>query len=388
MGSVQYAWPLALGAMFLGGNASAQNPDLRSLLADVKAVGKEGAGHAQAMQAWKKLVGLGPEAAPGVLAGLDDASPLAANWIRSAYETIVDRAVAAGKAPSTADLEAFLKDTRHAGIARRLAYETLTRLDPKSVDRLLPTFLEDPGIELRRDAVDLLLKAAQKDWDAKNLDAAKTTYSKALSHARERDQVTLIAERLKKTGVDVDLVKQFGFVTQWAIIGPFENSKGVGFEAVYGPENGVDLKGDLPGKDGKKVTWSGANTDHAMGIVDLNKAVAPLKGAVEYAYALVDSPTDQPVEIRCGSNNAVRIRLNGKEIYFREEYHHGMQMDQHVGKGVLKAGRNEILIKVCQNEQTDSWAQLWSFQLRICDHLGGPVPFTTSTPKLTSEGKR
>ena len=67
----------------------------------------------------------------------------------------------------------------------------------------------------------------------------------------------------------------------------------------------------------------------------------------------MSSETERPIEIRAASNNAVRIWLNGKEIYFREEYHHGMEIDQHIGKGILKAGRNEILIKVCQNEQTD-----------------------------------
>ena len=77
-----------------------------------------------------------------------------------------------------------------------------------------------------------------------------------------------------------------------------------------------------------------------------------------------------------GMRQAGDIYLNGKDIYFREEYHHGMQMDQHVGRGQLRAGRNEILIKVCQNEQEDSWAQQWSFQLRICDGLGGVVPVT------------
>jgi hypothetical protein len=51
-----------------------------------------------------------------------------------------------------------------------------------------------------------------------------------------------------------------------------------------------------------------------------------------------------------------------------------MRMDQHVGQGTLKAGRNEILVKVCQNEQKEDWAQLWSFQLRVCDNLGGAVP--------------
>ena len=56
-------------------------------------------------------------------------------------------------------------------------------------------------------------------------------------------------------------------------------------------------------------------------------------------------------------------------------------MDQHVGRGVLKAGRNAILVKLCQNEQTEAWAQEWSFQLRVCDAIGGAVPVTMVTKR-------
>src|SRR5262249_43820163 len=52
----------------------------------------------------------------------------------------------------------------------------------------------------------------------------------------------------------------------------------------------------------------------------------------------------------------------------------GVRMDQYVGVGTLKKGRNRILVKVCQDEQTASFAQTWGFQLRVCDSLGGAVP--------------
>ena len=45
----------------------------------------------------------------------------------------------------------------------------------------------------------------------------------------------------------------------------------------------------------------------------------------------------------------------------------------------LRKGRNEVLLKVCQNEQKDDWAQTWSFQARLCDALGGAVPFAIVT---------
>ena len=39
----------------------------------------------------------------------------------------------------------------------------------------------------------------------------------------------------------------------------------------------------------------------------------------------------------------------------------------------LEPGRNRILVKVCQNEQTEDWTVEWEFQLRVTDSLGTPV---------------
>jgi len=38
-----------------------------------------------------------------------------------------------------------------------------------------------------------------------------------------------------------------------------------------------------------------------------------------------------------------------------------------------KPGRNTILVKVCQNEQTEDWTKEWEFQLRVTDDLGTPI---------------
>ena len=99
---------------------------------------------------------------------------------------------------------------------------------------------------------------------------------------------------------------------------------------------------------------------------------------------VVADPDSNGGETCRASNNAVKIFLNGREIFFREEYHHGTRMDQHVGKGKLKAGRNGILIKVCQDNQTPDWAQTWGFQLRVCDALGGAVPMKLAAAKSSA----
>ena len=94
------------------------------------------------------------------------------------------------------------------------------------------------------------------------------------------------------------------------------------------------------------------------------------------------------MELRAGTNNAIKIFLNGKLIVSRDEYHHGVRMDQYVGVGLLKKGRNRILIKVCQDEQTASFAQSWGFQLRVCDSLGGPVPMRVVDARKQWEPQR
>lgn len=365
----------ALAAALGLGTVAARTEDVGALVATIKRIGKEGAGNAAAAKASQTLVQEGPAILPQLLGAMDDASPVATNWLRGTIEASADEALRRGQKLPAASLEEFVRDTRHAGSARRLAYELLVRIDPATPGRLLPGMLDDPGQELRRDAVAVLLKEAEPLFE-KNDPKALVAYQKALAHARDRDQVNVIAERLQKLGHEVDLTKHYGFLTRWHVIGPFDNHDGGGFARAYPPEKGVDLKASYPGKDQKPVQWQEHVTTQKLGIVDFNKVLGPMKGTVAYAYTVVSSPTERPVELRAGTNNAVRIYLNGQEVYFREEYHHGMQMDQHVGHGTLRAGRNEILIKVCQNEQTENWAELWSFQLRVTDALGGRVVFS------------
>jgi hypothetical protein len=356
--------------------------DVGQYIAWIKAVGTKGTGNTEAAHAWNELVRLGPNVLVDLLTALNDADPLAANWLRNAFDAIAERALADGQPLPADKLEAFVKHTRNAGKPRRLAFEWLTRVDAGARERLLPAMLTDPGSELRREAVERSHQRALELLEKGEKEKATTRLRELFKVARERDQVDRIAKDLKKLGVAVDVTAHYGFITRWMLIGPFDNSKMAGFAKTYDPEREIKLDAGCHGKAGKDVRWIAHHTADPNGLVDLNKAIGKNMGAVAYAFAVVHVPREVPVQIRAASNNAVKIFLNGKEIYFREEYHHGIQMDQHVGKGVLKPGRNEVMIKVCQNEQTDTWAQTWSFQLRICDDLGGAVPFTVQAKDL------
>lgn len=358
------------------------------LLARIKAVKAEGQGNADAARAWRQLVELGPSALVPTLTALDDADPVAANWLRTAVDAIAEREMKAGRRLPVEALETYVKETKHAPAGRRLAYEWLTRVDPMTPSRLLPGMLNDPSVELRRDAVAVVLTEAQKLLDKGDKEAARATYQKALGGARDRDQVDLIARQLKKLGVEVDLAAHFGFVRTWHVVGPFDSTGGKGYKEIYDPERKADLAATFKGKGGAALAWKEHTTTDPYGVVDLNKAIGKHMGAAGYALAVVESPAERPVELRATSNNAVKIYLNGHLLYAKEEYHHGMYLDQHVGRGTLRAGRNEILIKVCQNEQKDDWAQSWQFQLRVCDSVGGAVPLVPMDKGQAREEKK
>jgi hypothetical protein len=355
-------------------------PAADALLERLRSVGREGAGNAEAARAWKEVSARGPEALPEVLAGMDGAGPIASNWLRTAADAIAERSVAAGKPLPAARLEKFLEDTDHAPAARRIAYEWLVRVDDSTPRRLLPGLLHDPSPELRRDAVAAAIEQAKAVDPATRKAEAVAAWRKALGGACDRDQVDEITKQLKALGEKVDLAAHFGFVRRWHLAVPFDNPRGGSFDVVYPPEKGVDLSAVYKGKNGAEVRWKEYATSDPYGQVDLNKAIGKEKGAIAYAFALIDSPAARPVEVRVGAINAIKVFLNGKEIFARNESHHGMTFDQYVGKGTLKAGRNELLLKVCQNEQTEDWAQSWAFQARLCDATGVAVPWTEVKP--------
>jgi hypothetical protein len=369
-------------ALLLIASGAGHGETTEEALATLKAVGRQGVGNEAASRVWRDVVREGPSALPTILQAMDDADERAANWLRTAVDAIAERTLDGGKTLPVEAMEQFVRQTQHNGAARRLAYEWLCRVDAKTPERLLPGMLQDPSPELRRDAVAAVLKQAQASLDKDDQDGARAAYRRALTGACDKDQVDLIAKQLDKLGEKVDLAAHFGFVRSWLFVAPFDNHKGAGFNVAYAPEKSVDPKAVYKGKKGVEVSWTAFTTASPYGAVDLNKTLGKQQGVVAYAYAVIQSPTEQRVQVRAGSLNAIKIFLNGKEIFHREEYHHGIEMDQYIANGTLKAGRNELLLKVCQNEQTEEWAQDWGFQVRLCDAVGTAVPFTVAQIKI------
>ena len=303
------------------------------------------------------------------MASFREANPLAANYLRAAAEAITDRTLNSGNKLPVESLEKLIRDAEQDPRARRLAFELLSRVDPAAPERIIPEMLLDPNPEFRRDAVARLIASGEKQLQAKNEDAAKTDFKKGLSGATDDDQVKTLAKHLKALKEEIDLKRHFGFLTDWQVIGPFDNVGLKGFDEKYPPEEMLDLTAKYPGQKGD-VSWEKFATDQEFGIFNVAKQVAPHKGAAMYCTTEFHSPAARVIELRLGTPNAWKIWLNGELLFGRDEYHRGMAIDQYRVRGELKPGANTILLKLCQNEQTDDWAQRYEFQLRVADLSG------------------
>lgn len=341
-------------------------------IAVIQKVQGEGEGNVEAGKAWAKLVEADANALVRVLEAMDGSNPLAANWLRGAVETIASRTIEKGGKLPIAELGEYLLDRSHNPRARRLAFDLIARVSKETAEKLVPGMLNDPSVELRRDAVQRLIDQGGALVKAEKKAEASILLRQALQAARDVKQVETIAKQLRGLDRPVDLPRHFGFLMNWKAIGPFDNTDRKGFAAAFPPEKGVDLKGTFEGKD-EKVSWSDFGTKDEYGMVDVNQKYGELKGATAYLYTEFVSESDQPVELRLGCKNAWKIWLNGKFLFGRDEYHRGMRIDQYHVQGQMKKGHNTILIKLCQDEQTERWTKEWQVQIRVCDSTGTAI---------------
>lgn len=361
---------LCLAAMMA---ASGRGAELGGALDELRAVGPHAEGHLAATKAWAGVARHGASDLPTILAALDGANPLAANWIRTAVDAIAERELVAGGRLPTAELEAFIHHQAHAPQGRRLAYEWLVRVDPAAEGRLIPGMLDDPSLELRRDAVARLAAEAERQQQAGQKSEAEATYRRAMTAARDVDQIRKLAEQLRQLGQPVDIALHMGFLLNWQLTGPFDNTDEKGYDTVYPPEREIRLDASYPGKH-KPVKWFAHQTKDEWGLVDFNKLLGEEKLVIAYAATEFFSSTARRVQFRTTSLDAVKLWLNGRLIDEHRVYHGGSSLDQYVREAELRPGRNVILLKVCQNAIMQEWARKWEFQLRVCDERGTAIP--------------
>jgi hypothetical protein len=354
---------------------AARADEVGDQLAAIARTGPQAIGSRDARAAADALAKEGPEILPRLLAAMDTDNPVAGNWYRAVFESIVEREMAANPARLPLDpLRAVVTDRGRRGKVRRLALELCEKLEPGYRETTVRELLDDP--EFREDAVEMALAAGQRALGGGDSETARYEFERAFDHARASNQVTSAAAQLAKLGQSVNPARHLGLVVDWWLVGPFDAPRFTGFARAFEPEMRVDLAAEYTGAGGEAIRWRRHHSDDPLGLVNLAQALGPAKEAVGYAYAELESPEDRSVQLRTGADDNLTVWLNGQKVFSREQWLNGSRFDRFVTSVKLARGTNRVLVKICQGPQhkDPQVPNNWTFQLRFCDDGGAGIP--------------
>ncbi|MCG9130844.1 hypothetical protein J5I95_04090 [Candidatus Poribacteria bacterium] len=160
-------------------------------------------------------------------------------------------------------------------------------------------------------------------------------------------------------------IQKTGFITEdkWLILGPFDNTGGIGYNTAYIPENATQIERTKKYESiVEQIHWQKSEDDTLNGYISLGDDV---DWGVAYAFATVISPDEREGQIRFDSDDQGKVWLNGIQI-FKHTKAFSAEIDKYIIPVILKPGKNNILVKVCEEQQG------WGFYLRITDTDGKP----------------
>ena len=271
-------------------NTAAAQDSIADAIAAIRAVEINGKNHEGAAKAMKVLNAAAPDKIPAILDGMGGANQLALNWFKGAVESILRNG---GDLPRD-QIKSYFEDKSKGAMGRLLAYELLTKDNPKWAEQIIPTLTDDPSMPLRAIGIaDTIEKAKSAEPDK-----ALPMLAVAYTQVRDVQQVVTIADMLAGHGMMVDTQKQLGFINRWHIVGCFDNKDEKGFDVAHGPEKDptkIDVeKNRFENTDGEQVKWAVTETAERSGIVNIVDVLGPIKGVTAYAavsYTHLTLPT-------------------------------------------------------------------------------------------------
>jgi hypothetical protein len=156
------------------------------------------------------------------------------------------------------------------------------------------------------------------------------------------------------------------YVKSWHVIGPFccgkENRCGLDLATpveeafIRRGDGSVDLKASHRLGDAI-VAWKPARAND-RGFVDLDIATGKMEWAVAYGYAEVKSEAARDVVLRIGSDDGIKVWVNGILVHWHE-VGRGYRPDSDFAPARLVAGINRIFVKI------DNYTAGWGFGLAV-----------------------
>ena len=155
------------------------------------------------------------------------------------------------------------------------------------------------------------------------------------------------------------------FIKDWLILGPFPNCENCssinyhhdqrckGFftdylKSIGGEKKAIPVIGMKVKYSKKNITRTWIYTNNSGNKIHLTK-LKPKDMVVAYAFCQVESPQEQKSILSIGSNDGIKVFLNGKQVLESHEYNgRWLQPDDDFIPVELKKGKNNILLKIDQ----------------------------------------
>ncbi len=152
------------------------------------------------------------------------------------------------------------------------------------------------------------------------------------------------------------------FITEWNVIGPFDAPDMTALTTVYPPEKDLALDKASRGKNGAEVKWARLQAE-GSGYIRLDDKIKPNENGIIYALAYVYAPAETDTYLLLGSDDGVRVWLNGEFVHSNPSYRAAVPDEDKV-RVHLREGWNSLLLKDLQG------AGGWGFFARFSDPEG------------------
>ncbi len=158
-----------------------------------------------------------------------------------------------------------------------------------------------------------------------------------------------------------------GFVTDWQVIGPFDNEGRAGFNTEMPPETermaAFDASARYRGRE-REVGWRSYPHVSELGYVNFDAVFRPFQNTCGFATTTVHADRARAISLNFGAGGAIKVYWNGQEVYSDAVTRSPYPERSAVTVGA-HAGANRLLVKVCITEQS------WGFLMRLGDGEGG-----------------
>ena len=146
------------------------------------------------------------------------------------------------------------------------------------------------------------------------------------------------------------------------VVGPFEIPYWPGIPIAFPPETGFDSTASYRGVGGQTIRWQKWQAS-GPSYLDFTQLFEPDSLGVAYAFAYLWSPADTLARFGLGSNDGVRVWVNGAVVHENPVQRVASPNDD-IFRARLHKGWNSILVKV------DQAGRSWGLYLNVDDRDG------------------